>query len=205
MRWYHFWMIWLSYVPGAVFGPDMITGAQHQHLNSAAAIGWIFSAIATAMVVTGRRRGIHAKVTTKPHRRRGSRRSREASAIPTTPSLLRSSAGVSMSSGGQHRRGGEAKVGSNRLRMGCANVADVPSRSQTTRQTAPLALDAERGTSSSCTSVACSWRSPNRPSMTGGSGVITARPKPASITPPMQRPRGRCALPGPTGPIGRRP
>ena len=55
--------IWLSYVLCAVFGPDLVTGAQHQHFKSAAAIGWIFSAIATALVVTAALQGIRAKVT----------------------------------------------------------------------------------------------------------------------------------------------
>jgi MFS family permease len=55
--------IWLSYLLGAVFGPDMVTGAQHQHFNSAAAIGWIFNAIATGMVVTAALQGIRAVVT----------------------------------------------------------------------------------------------------------------------------------------------
>lgn len=57
--------IWLSYVLCAVFGPDMVTGAQHQHLNSAAAIGWIFSALATGIVVTAALQGIRAEVTDK--------------------------------------------------------------------------------------------------------------------------------------------
>lgn len=57
--------IWLSYVLCAVFGPDLVTGAQHQHFKSAAAIGWIFSAIATALVVTAALQGIRAKVTDK--------------------------------------------------------------------------------------------------------------------------------------------
>jgi len=57
--------IWLSYILGAIFGPDMITGAQHQHFNSNAGIGWIFSAIATGLVVTAALSGIRAKVTDK--------------------------------------------------------------------------------------------------------------------------------------------
>lgn len=57
--------IWLSYVLGAVFGPDMVTGVQHEHFKSAAAIGWIFSAIATAIVVTAALQGIRARVTDK--------------------------------------------------------------------------------------------------------------------------------------------
>ncbi|HMK98178.1 MAG TPA: SHOCT domain-containing protein [Acidimicrobiales bacterium] len=57
--------IWLSYVLGAVFGPDMVTGAQHEHFNSAAAIGWIFNGLATGMVVTAALQGIRARVTDK--------------------------------------------------------------------------------------------------------------------------------------------
>jgi len=57
--------IWLSYILGALFAPDMVTGVQHQHFHSAAAIGWIFSAIATSMVVTAALQGIRAKVTDK--------------------------------------------------------------------------------------------------------------------------------------------
>ena len=57
--------IWLTYVLGAIFGPDMVTGTQHQHFNSAAAIGWIFNAIATGLVVTAALQGIRAKVTDK--------------------------------------------------------------------------------------------------------------------------------------------
>jgi len=55
--------IWLSYVMGAVFGPDIVTGTQHERFNSAAAIGWIFNGLATAMVVTAALQGIRAKVT----------------------------------------------------------------------------------------------------------------------------------------------
>jgi len=40
--------IWLSYLLGAIFGPDMVTGTQHQYLNSAAAIGWIFNGLRRA-------------------------------------------------------------------------------------------------------------------------------------------------------------
>src|SRR5215470_19399237 len=55
--------IWLSYALGAVFGPDMVTGAQHEHFPSVAVIGWIFNAIATGMVVPVAMKGIRAKVT----------------------------------------------------------------------------------------------------------------------------------------------
>lgn len=41
--------MWLSYVLGAVFGPDMVTGVQHENFKSAAAIGWI-SAIAAVIL-----------------------------------------------------------------------------------------------------------------------------------------------------------
>jgi len=57
--------IWLTYVLGAIFGPDMVTGTQHQHFNSAAAIGWIFNAIATGLVVAAALQGIRARVTDK--------------------------------------------------------------------------------------------------------------------------------------------
>jgi len=57
--------IWLCYLLSAIFGPDMVTGVQHQHFNSAAAIGWIFNAIATGLVVTAALQGIRAKVTDK--------------------------------------------------------------------------------------------------------------------------------------------
>ncbi len=57
--------IWLSYLLAAVFGPDMVTGSQHQHFAIAAAIGWIFSVIATGLVVTAAVQGIHARVTDK--------------------------------------------------------------------------------------------------------------------------------------------
>jgi MFS family permease len=57
--------IWLSYLLGALFGPDMVTGAQHDHFSSAAVIGWIFNAIATGVVVTAALQGIRAKVTDK--------------------------------------------------------------------------------------------------------------------------------------------
>ncbi len=55
--------IWLSYLLGAIFGPDFVTGTQHDHFNSAAVIGWIFDAVATGLVVTAALEGIHAKVT----------------------------------------------------------------------------------------------------------------------------------------------
>ncbi len=55
--------IWLSYILGALFSPGFVTGAQHQHFNSAAAIGWIFDAAATGMLVTAAVQGIRAKVT----------------------------------------------------------------------------------------------------------------------------------------------
>jgi Short C-terminal domain len=57
--------IWLSYLLGAIFGPGFVTGVQHDHFNSAAAIGWIFDAIATGLVVTAASRGIRARVTDK--------------------------------------------------------------------------------------------------------------------------------------------
>ena len=57
--------IWLSYLLGAIFGPGFVTGVQHQHFNSAAAIGWIFNAVATGLVVTATLQGIRAKVTDK--------------------------------------------------------------------------------------------------------------------------------------------
>ena len=57
--------IWLSYLMGAIFGPEMVTGAQHQHFNSAAGIGWIFNAAATGMVMTAAVQGIRAKVADK--------------------------------------------------------------------------------------------------------------------------------------------
>jgi len=50
---------------GALFSPGFVTGAQHQHFNSAAAIGWIFNAIATGLVVAAAAKGIRAKVTDK--------------------------------------------------------------------------------------------------------------------------------------------
>jgi hypothetical protein len=57
--------IWLSYLLGAIFSPGFVTGVQHQYFNSAAAIGWIFNAIATGLVVTAALQGIRAKITDK--------------------------------------------------------------------------------------------------------------------------------------------
>ena len=57
--------VWLSYIMGALFSPGFVTGTQHQHFNSAAAIGWIFNAIATVLVVTAAAKGIRAKATDK--------------------------------------------------------------------------------------------------------------------------------------------
>jgi MFS family permease len=57
--------IWLSYLLAAIFSPDMVTGSQHQHFAIAAAIGWIFTAIATGLVVTAALQGIRARVTDK--------------------------------------------------------------------------------------------------------------------------------------------
>jgi Short C-terminal domain len=57
--------VWLSYILGALFSPGFVTGAQHQHFNSAAGIGWIFNTIATATVVTAASQGLRAKVTDK--------------------------------------------------------------------------------------------------------------------------------------------
>jgi hypothetical protein len=54
--------IWLSYLLSAIFGPDMVTGVDQQHFNSAAGIGWIFDAIATGIVVTTALQGIRFKV-----------------------------------------------------------------------------------------------------------------------------------------------
>jgi putative oligomerization/nucleic acid binding protein len=57
--------IWLSYVLDAIFSPGFVTGVQHDHFNSAAAVGWIFDAIAAGLVVTAASRGIRARVTDK--------------------------------------------------------------------------------------------------------------------------------------------
>jgi hypothetical protein len=57
--------IWLSYILGAIFAPDMVTGSQHQHFQIAAVIGWPFAAIAAGMVVTAALHGIRAKATDK--------------------------------------------------------------------------------------------------------------------------------------------
>jgi hypothetical protein len=57
--------IWLTYILGALFSPGFVTGAQHEHFNSAAAIGWIFDAIATCLVMAAALQGIRAKVTDK--------------------------------------------------------------------------------------------------------------------------------------------
>jgi len=57
--------IWLSYLMGAVFGPAIITGTQHDYFNSAAAIGWIWNGIATGVVVSAALMGFRSKVADK--------------------------------------------------------------------------------------------------------------------------------------------
>ena len=57
--------IWLSYLLGAIFGPGFVTGTQHDYFNSAAAVGWIWDAIATGLVVTAALQGFRAKVAEK--------------------------------------------------------------------------------------------------------------------------------------------
>ena len=57
--------IWLSYLMGAVFGPAIITGIQHDYFNSAAAIGWIWNGFATGLVVIAALLGFRTKVAEK--------------------------------------------------------------------------------------------------------------------------------------------
>ena len=58
-----FGSIWVSYILGALFSPGFVTGAQHDHFNSAAAIGWVFNAVTTGLVVTAASQGIRARIS----------------------------------------------------------------------------------------------------------------------------------------------
>ena len=51
----------VSGVLGSIFSPDMVTGAQHEHMNGSF-IGWIFNLVAIGMVLTAAMKGIRAKV-----------------------------------------------------------------------------------------------------------------------------------------------
>lgn len=53
--------IGVSGVLGSIFAPDMVTGAQHDHINGSF-IGWIFDLVAIGMVLTAAMKGIRAKV-----------------------------------------------------------------------------------------------------------------------------------------------
>jgi hypothetical protein len=53
--------IWLSVIVATIFSPDMITGAQHDHLVVAWG-DWLWAAIATGLVAIAALTGIRAKV-----------------------------------------------------------------------------------------------------------------------------------------------
>lgn len=54
--------IGISGALGSIFAPDMVTGAQHEHINGSF-IGWIFNLLAIGMLLTATMKGIRAKVT----------------------------------------------------------------------------------------------------------------------------------------------
>lgn len=49
-------VIWATVVLAAVFGPDLITGSNHEHLPLVGMTMWIWATIATAFLMMGARR-----------------------------------------------------------------------------------------------------------------------------------------------------